>query len=137
MLMQKYAPRLRAFCSAACTQRVPTSKRDRDYFGWMLVRPKPRSSKCRGNSNAPRRPSNSVRLANLRYDSGLSSYFEVIDAKLNLFPVQNTAVQYDLERKVALVNLYKALGGGWKLSDTDWLKAAAATPPSSPPNTNP
>jgi outer membrane protein, multidrug efflux system len=79
----------------------------------------------------------SVRLANLRYDSGLSSYFEVIDAKLNLFPVENTAVQYDLERKVALVDLYKALGGGWKLTDTDWLTSAATTPLPSPPNTNP
>jgi multidrug efflux system outer membrane protein len=82
----------------------------------------------------------SVRLANLRYDSGLSSYFEVIDAKLNLFPVQNTQVQYDLGRKLALVNLYRALGGGWKLSDLDWLKSAsnATLPPTTtpPPTTN-
>jgi multidrug efflux system outer membrane protein len=81
----------------------------------------------------------SVRLSTLRYDSGLSSYFEVIDAKLNLFPVQNTAVVYDLGRKVALVNLYKALGGGWKLSDADWTKSAASAPPNgaSPNTTNP
>ena len=75
----------------------------------------------------------SVRLANLRYDSGLSSYFEVIDAMLNLFPVQNTLVVYDLERKVALVDLYKALGGGWKLSDADWMKSAARIPQSTMP----
>jgi multidrug efflux system outer membrane protein len=73
----------------------------------------------------------SVRLSNLRYDSGLSSYFEVIDAKLNLFPAQNTQVQYDLGRKVALVNLYRALGGGWKLTDLDWMKSATNTPASS------
>jgi multidrug efflux system outer membrane protein len=73
----------------------------------------------------------SVRLSTLRYDSGLSSYFEVIDAKLNLFPVQNTQVQYDLGRKVALVNLYRALGGGWKLSDLDWMKSATNAPTSS------
>jgi multidrug efflux system outer membrane protein len=77
-----------------------------------------------------------VRLANKRYDSGLSNYFEVIDAKLNLFPVQNTAVQYDLGRKVALVDIYRALGGGWKLSDLDWLKSAsnATLPPTTPPS---
>ncbi len=62
----------------------------------------------------------SVRLANLRYNSGLSSYFEVIDAQLQLFPAQNASIQYELERKVALVNLYKALGGGWKLQDDQW-----------------
>jgi outer membrane protein, multidrug efflux system len=73
----------------------------------------------------------SVRLANKRYDSGLSSYFEVIDAKLNLYPVQQFEVQYDLGRKVALVNLYLALGGGWKLSDADWVKSPAIAAPNS------
>lgn len=70
----------------------------------------------------------SVRLANLRYDSGLSSYFEVIDAQLQLYPAQTALVQYDLERKVALVALYKALGGGWKMSDADWLSQATSNP---------
>ena len=72
----------------------------------------------------------SVHLANLRYDSGLSSYFEVLDAKLQLFPAQQQAVQYDLGRKVALVNLYKALGGGWKLGGTDWLNSTPTPNPS-------
>ena len=53
----------------------------------------------------------SVRLSTLRYDSGLANYFEVIDAKLNLFPAQTSLVVYDLDRKTALVSLYKALGG--------------------------
>jgi multidrug efflux system outer membrane protein len=74
----------------------------------------------------------SVRLSNLRYDSGLASYFEVIDAKLNLFPSQTALVVYDLDRKTALVALYKALGGGWKLSDTEWLNKASSNPPSHP-----
>jgi hypothetical protein len=29
-------------------------------------------------------------------------------------------------RKVALVNLYIALGGGWKLGDVDWVKSPAS-----------
>jgi multidrug efflux system outer membrane protein len=74
----------------------------------------------------------SVRLANLRYDSGLASYFEVINAELQLFPAQTALVQYDLERKVALVSLYKALGGGWKMSDADWLSQTSTGPPSHP-----
>jgi multidrug efflux system outer membrane protein len=71
----------------------------------------------------------SVRLANTRYDSGLASYFEVIDAKLDLYPAQQFEIQYDLERKVALVNLYMALGGGWKLSDADWTKSPTGASP--------
>jgi multidrug efflux system outer membrane protein len=74
----------------------------------------------------------SVRLSTLRYDSGLSSYFEVIDAKLNLFPAETSLVQFDLERKVALVNLYKALGGGWKLSDLQWRTPATVSQQSTP-----
>jgi multidrug efflux system outer membrane protein len=70
----------------------------------------------------------SVHLANVRYNSGLSSYFEVIDAQLQLYPAEQFEVQYDLERKLALVNLYKALGGGWKLSDVDWMKTSTSTP---------
>jgi multidrug efflux system outer membrane protein len=81
----------------------------------------------------------SVRLANLRYESGLSSYFEVIDAKLNLFPVENSLVLYNLGRKVALVDLYRALGGGWNMSDVIWMNppvsnTPAAPPPPPPPN---
>jgi len=74
----------------------------------------------------------SVRLSNIRYDSGLANYFEVIDAKLNLFPAQTALVAYDLDRKTALVALYKALGGGWKLSDAEWLNKASASPPPNP-----
>jgi len=75
----------------------------------------------------------SVRLSTLRYDSGLANYFEVIDAKLNLFPAQTSLVVYDLDRKTALVSLYKALGGGWNLTDAQWLSNNAATNPPSHP----
>jgi multidrug efflux system outer membrane protein len=73
----------------------------------------------------------SVGLANTRYDNGVSSYFEVIDAKLQLYPAQQFAVQYDLARKISLINLYMALGGGWKLSDVDWMKSPVPVPPNS------
>ncbi len=70
----------------------------------------------------------SVRLAKIRYNNGLSNYFEVIDAQLQLYPAEQFEVQYDLGRKVALVNLYRALGGGWKVSDVDWMKPVPGTP---------
>ena len=80
----------------------------------------------------------SVHLANVRYENGLSSYFEVLDAKQQLYPAEVALVQFDLQRKIALIALYKALGGGWKVSDTDWMKTVAGTPPASqPPSTNP
>ena len=66
----------------------------------------------------------SVRLSFIRYDSGLSSYFEIVDAQIQLFPAESTSVTYDLGRKLAMVDLYRALGGGWNLSDTQWTNTA-------------
>jgi len=69
----------------------------------------------------------SVRLSTIRYDSGLSSYLEVVDAQIQLYPAESASIGYDLGRKLALVDLYRALGGGWKLSDPDW-KNMSITP---------
>lgn len=73
----------------------------------------------------------SIRLSTIRYDSGLSSYLEIIDAEIQAYPAETATVTYDLGRKVALVNLYRALGGGWNLSDAQWTSSGlnpAATP---------
>jgi outer membrane protein, multidrug efflux system len=69
----------------------------------------------------------SVRLSTIRYDSGLSSYLDVIDAQLQLYPAESAAVHYDLGRKLALVDLYRSLGGGWNLSDSQWTSTNAGS----------
>jgi multidrug efflux system outer membrane protein len=58
-----------------------------------------------------------TRLATLRYTAGLSSYMEVLDAQQQLFPAQNALSQARLARLLTLVQLYKALGGGWNLEE--------------------
>jgi len=68
----------------------------------------------------------SVRLSFTRYDSGLSSYFEIVDAQIQLYPVETTSVTYDLGRKLALVDLYRALGGGWNQSDAQWTSTGGS-----------
>lgn len=75
----------------------------------------------------------SVRLSSIRYDSGLASYFEIIDAQLQMYPAEQSAVDYDLGRKVALVNLYRALGGGWNLTDSQWMSTSGAPSPAKAP----
>jgi outer membrane protein, multidrug efflux system len=77
----------------------------------------------------------SVRLSTTRYDSGFSSYLDIIDAQLELYPAENATVTYDLGRKLALVDLYQALGGGWNLTDSQWTGTAG--PPGTAPNTAP
>jgi outer membrane protein, multidrug efflux system len=75
----------------------------------------------------------SIRLSTIRYDSGLSSYLEIIDAEIQAYPAATATVSYDLGRKVALVNLYRALGGGWNLTDAQWTSSSAASNPTPTP----
>lgn len=52
-------------------------------------------------------------LAQLRYQSGISSYLEVLDAERGLFNAELTLSQSRLRQLTATVQLYKALGGSW------------------------
>src|SRR5947199_162234 len=54
-----------------------------------------------------------VRLSLARYETGLSNYIEVLDALQLLYPAENALAQTQRDQLVAIVNLYKALGGGW------------------------
>ena len=68
-----------------------------------------------------------VRLANERYVAGLADYLEVLQAEQQLYPAENALVQARSDRLATLVQLYKALGGGWKLSEQEWSGRTAAT----------
>jgi len=58
--------------------------------------------------------SESVRLSDLRYRGGLDSYLQVLDAERNLFGGQLTLAELRLLELQSLVQLYRALGGGWQ-----------------------
>jgi len=59
-----------------------------------------------------------VRLAQIRYSSGLSAYFEVLEAQQQLFPAELALAQARHDQLVAIVNLYRALGGGWQAGES-------------------
>ena len=59
-------------------------------------------------------------------DRGLASYYEVLEAQQQLYPAQTTLAQIRRNRLTAYVQLYKALGGGWNL--TDAVRVAQARP---------
>ena len=54
-----------------------------------------------------------LRLANLRYRGGLTSYIDVLIAKRNLFDAELSLTETHRLHLVSVVQLYKALGGGW------------------------
>ena len=52
-------------------------------------------------------------LSLARYDAGYSSYLELLDAERMLFDSENSASVARREQLISMVNLYRALGGGW------------------------
>ena len=67
-----------------------------------------------------------ARIARLRYENGYTSYIEVLDAERSLF---NAELQYTQTQGVlfqALVNLYKAVGGGWVVEADRLTQATTA-----------
>ena len=54
-----------------------------------------------------------LELATVRYEAGLSSYLDLLDAQRSLFGAELAASQAQLGELTAAVRLYKALGGSW------------------------
>jgi outer membrane protein, multidrug efflux system len=54
------------------------------------------------------------RLAEIRYQGGATSYLEVLDADTRLFEAELGLAQAELSERSALVEIYRALGGGWQ-----------------------
>lgn len=58
-----------------------------------------------------------IELARLQYINGVISYLDVLDAQRNYFGAQIGLSNAIRDEYIAIVNLYKALGGGWKISE--------------------
>jgi len=61
-----------------------------------------------------------VEVSQQRYLAGKAGYFEGLEAQQQLVPAENALAQTELERRLVIVQLYHALGGGWHLGDADW-----------------
>ena len=67
----------------------------------------------------------SISIAQLRYDNGRASYFEVLEAQQQLYPAEYELAQTQRDQLLAVVSLYKAVGGGWNVEDGAWAKPRA------------
>jgi multidrug efflux system outer membrane protein len=56
-----------------------------------------------------------LQVADLRYQGGITSYVDVLLAKRNLFDAEFALMATHRLHLVSIVQLYKALGGGWML----------------------
>lgn len=53
-------------------------------------------------------------LAKMRYDNGVASQLEVLDAERNLLQAEYNRIEADRLQRVAMADLFKAMGGGWQ-----------------------
>jgi multidrug efflux system outer membrane protein len=55
-----------------------------------------------------------IRVANQRYEGGISSYLEVLDTERQRLTAEQQLAQAQRDVLISLVDLYKSLGGGWQ-----------------------
>ena len=55
-----------------------------------------------------------LRLAYIRYRGGVDTQLNALDADRDLFQAELTLSQIRLDELLTVVQLYKALGGGWQ-----------------------
>jgi outer membrane protein, multidrug efflux system len=67
-----------------------------------------------------------LRLANLRYEGGVTSFLEVLITERDLFEFELALARVQRDELLAVVQLYRALGGGWETEAP--LPAPAAVP---------
>jgi outer membrane protein, multidrug efflux system len=60
-----------------------------------------------------------LRLAEMRYQAGASSYLDLLDAQRGLFGAELSLAQVQGQQATAAVTLYQALGGGWPVTPAD------------------
>ncbi len=67
-----------------------------------------------------------VDIARLRYDNGYADYLAVLDADRSLFNVELDYTRTQADLHLAMIGLYKAMGGGW-VSEADQLSSQRAS----------
>ena len=68
-----------------------------------------RATQAQANAEGAR-----FKLSDLRYQNGIASQLDLLDAQRSLFAARQAVVQIRLAQLQSQVTLYKTLGGGWK-----------------------
>ena len=63
--------------------------------------------------NQVKSSTNAAKLSRARYDGGVTSYLEVLEAERTLFEIELYYTELLQRRRASYNGLYKSLGGGW------------------------
>jgi outer membrane protein, multidrug efflux system len=69
-----------------------------------------------------------VDIARLLYERGVESFLPVLDAERSLYAADDKLAQSERDATLALVALYKSLGGGWQTANAGMSEHSAAHP---------
>jgi multidrug efflux system outer membrane protein len=72
------------------------------------------------------------RLARLQFDGGITAYTTVLQAQQKLFPAELDLVLYRASLFASLVDIYKAMGGGWVATAEELAAGGVETPAPAP-----
>ncbi len=65
----------------------------------------------------------SAEMSRQRFDVGRASYFEILDSQQQLFPAETALARTTVSQYIAVVQLYRVLGGGWNVETSRWAEA--------------
>lgn len=88
-----------------------------------LARERDRSARL---ASAVRAYQRAVDLVLVQYETGLTDFQNVLDMQRSLFQLQDASAASEGRVSTDLVNVYKALGGGWSPADTVAASAGAS-----------
>ena len=88
---------------------------------WQPVTSRLRAQQAQADAEGVR-----FKLSDLRYQNGIASQLDLLDAQRSLFSARQAVVQTRLLQLQNQVTLYKALGGGWKDAANPTGTAAAS-----------
>ena len=65
--------------------------------------------------NAARASKLAAELSRTRYEAGVDTFLNVLNAEARLLEAEDTLAQSEISAAVDLITIYKALGGGWQI----------------------
>jgi outer membrane protein, multidrug efflux system len=77
-----------------------------------------------------------VRLMSMRLTNGTVGGLDVMESKQRLYSSQLALSQTEINRRLIIIQLYRALGGGWNLTDAQWMAANSSPAAQNPPPAN-
>ncbi len=73
-------------------------------------------------TTAARASAKAAQLANQRYEAGMDSFLDVLDAERRLLEAQDLLAMSEIKVATDLISIYRSLGGGWQVRTENYAE---------------